>query len=113
MKFSNFRKNKNRYEIEGICDFCKKDFSGSIIISTNLHNRLKIFNRPKSKGAVFLWNTPGPTEKDIEDYLAGKDLIKIKYIAKILTRLKKEAIIRFGFPKLMMACPNCFRKEEY
>lgn len=109
MRFSNFRKDKNQYEIDGVCDFCKKDFSGSIIISTNLYTRLNIFHRPKSKGVVFLWNTPGLTKKDIEDYLAGKDLIKIKYMAKILTRLKKEVIIRFGFPRLMLACPNCFR----
>lgn len=111
MKFLNFRKNKNKCEIDGICDFCKKDFFGPIIISTNLYTRLNIFNRPKSKGAVFLWNTPGPTEKDIEDYLAGKDLIKIKYIAKVLTRLRKKVSIRFGFPKLMLACEHCFRKE--
>lgn len=112
MKFLNFRKDKNQYEIEGICDFCKEDFSGPIIINTNLYARSSIFNRPKSKGVVFLWNTPGPTEKDIEDYLSGKDLIKIKYIAKILTRLKKEVIIRFGFPKLMLACEHCFRKGK-
>lgn len=111
MKFLNFRKNKNRYEIDGTCDFCKKEFFGSIIISASLYTRLNIFNRPKSKGAIFLWNIPGPTVKDIEDYLAGKDLIKIKYMAKVLTRLKKEVSIRFGFPKLMLACPDCFRKE--
>ncbi|MFW9899711.1 MAG: hypothetical protein ACFFDY_00310 [Candidatus Thorarchaeota archaeon] len=112
MKFSNFRKNKNQYEIDGVCDFCKKEFSGSIIIGTSLYTRLNIFNRPKSNGAIFLWNTPGPTRKDIEDYLAGKDLIKIKYITKVLTRFKKEVSIRFGFPKLMLACPGCFRKDN-
>lgn len=114
MKFFNFGKIKGqKYNISGICDFCKKPYIGPVIISTNTYNRQDILERSEFKGSVFLWNNPGPTKQDIIDFLSGKEFLKIKYISKLLIRLRgiKDIRIRFGFPRIMLTCNKCFRKK--
>ena len=100
MKFETFKKLKsNLFSIKGKCSFCKNVEEFEIEIYTMDHEAVK--NRSEDKGAVFVWSSSGVNKSHVILFLEGK-----------LDRLKKMKWFGAGFPRLMLACPKCFRRKE-
>lgn len=100
MKFEGFRKIKSDlYHLKGECSFCKAVGEYDINIFTMDHKAVQ--NRGEDKGAVFVWSSSGVTKANVIMFLEGK-----------LERLKKTKWFSLGFPRLMLACPKCFRGKK-
>jgi len=100
MKFTNVKKSTygKFIIVEGECSFCKKVGTYEIILTTDATYAK---TRSENIGTIFPWNASGVTKHHIELYLLGN-----------MEKLKKMKWFAVGFPKLMLACNDCFRKKE-
>lgn len=86
------------FDVEGECSFCKKVGTFNIIITTSASYAK---TRKEDVGVIFPWSAEGVTKHHIELFIMGG-----------YEKLKRIKWYGMGFPRLMLACKDCFRQRK-